>query len=177
MPSSRGSPNPGIEPRSPALQANALPSEPPRKPKNSGVGCPVLLQWIFWPRNQTGVSCIAGGFFISSELPGKPITIPLILKLSIKSLLPNVNCKHPILWTPAWLLQYNNSCTLSEPSPLTYCLSLPIILLTAPHSPHALLYSLAHINHTLLWTQLFCSFLLPWHLLEAYTQIVDSSWK
>ena len=25
-------PNPGIEPRSPALQANALPSEPPRKP-------------------------------------------------------------------------------------------------------------------------------------------------
>ena len=27
-----GSPNPGLEPRSPALQADSLPSEPPRKP-------------------------------------------------------------------------------------------------------------------------------------------------
>ena len=31
MPSSRGSSNPGIEPRSPTLQADSLPSEPPRK--------------------------------------------------------------------------------------------------------------------------------------------------
>ena len=31
-------PNPGIEPRSPALQADFLPSEPPGKPKNTGVG-------------------------------------------------------------------------------------------------------------------------------------------
>ena len=28
-------PDPGIEPRSPALQADALPSEPPGKPKNT----------------------------------------------------------------------------------------------------------------------------------------------
>ena len=28
-------PEPGIEPRSPALQADALPSEPPEKPKNN----------------------------------------------------------------------------------------------------------------------------------------------
>ena len=31
-------PNPGIEPRSPALQANSLPSEPPGKTKNIGMG-------------------------------------------------------------------------------------------------------------------------------------------
>ena len=31
-------PNPGIEPRSPALQVDSLPSEPPGKPKNTGVG-------------------------------------------------------------------------------------------------------------------------------------------
>ena len=31
-------PNPGIEPRSPALQADSLLSEPPRKPKNTGSG-------------------------------------------------------------------------------------------------------------------------------------------
>ena len=31
--------------------------------QNTGVGSLSLLQWIFWPKNQTGVSCIAGGFF------------------------------------------------------------------------------------------------------------------
>ena len=29
-------PNPGIEPRSPALQEDSLPAEPPGKPKNTG---------------------------------------------------------------------------------------------------------------------------------------------
>jgi len=46
-PFSRGSSNPGIEPRSPALQADSLPTEPPGKPKNTGVGDVCLLQWIF----------------------------------------------------------------------------------------------------------------------------------
>ena len=40
-------PNPGIEPRSPALQADSLLSEPPGKPKNTGVGSFSLLQGIF----------------------------------------------------------------------------------------------------------------------------------
>ena len=37
FPSPEDLPNPRIEPRSPALQVNSLPSEPPRKPKNTGV--------------------------------------------------------------------------------------------------------------------------------------------
>ena len=40
-------PNQGIEPRSPALQVDSLPAEPPGKPKNTGVGSLSLLQWIF----------------------------------------------------------------------------------------------------------------------------------
>ena len=40
-------PNLGIEPRSPALQAYSLPSEPPGKPMNTGVGSLSLLQEIF----------------------------------------------------------------------------------------------------------------------------------
>ena len=40
-------PNPGIEPRSPTLQADSLPSEPSGKPKNTGVGSLSLLQGIF----------------------------------------------------------------------------------------------------------------------------------
>ena len=40
-------PNPGIEARSPTLQADSLPAEPQGKPKNTGVGSLILLQWIF----------------------------------------------------------------------------------------------------------------------------------
>ena len=48
-PSSRGSswPDPGIEPRSPALQVISLPAEPQERPKNTGVGSLSLLQGIF----------------------------------------------------------------------------------------------------------------------------------
>ena len=52
-------PNPGIEPRSPALQADSLPAEPPGKPKNTGVGSLSLLQGIFltWELNQGLLHC------------------------------------------------------------------------------------------------------------------------
>ena len=40
-------PNLGVEPRSPALQVDSLPSEPPGKFKNTGVGRLSLLQGIF----------------------------------------------------------------------------------------------------------------------------------
>jgi len=46
FPSPGDLPNPGIEPRSPVLQANSLPAEPPGKPKNREVGSLSLLQWI-----------------------------------------------------------------------------------------------------------------------------------
>ena len=61
-------PNLGIEPRSPPLQADSLPSEPSGKPR--------ILEWVAyafswgsaWPRNQTEFFCIAGEFFIR-EVP------------------------------------------------------------------------------------------------------------
>ena len=53
FPFSRGSPNPGIEPKSPTLQANSLLSEPQGKQKNTGVGCHFLLQGISQPRDRT----------------------------------------------------------------------------------------------------------------------------
>ena len=40
-------PNPGIELRSPTLQADSLPSESPGKPKNTRMGYHFLLQGIF----------------------------------------------------------------------------------------------------------------------------------
>ena len=44
VPFSRGSSQPGIQPRSPTLQVGSLPAEPPGKPKNTGVGSLSLLQ-------------------------------------------------------------------------------------------------------------------------------------
>ena len=40
-------PNPGIEPRSPTLQADYLPAEPQEKIKNTGVHNLPPLQWTF----------------------------------------------------------------------------------------------------------------------------------
>ena len=47
FPSPGDVPNPGIERRSPASQADSLPAEPPGKPKNTGVGSLPLLRRIF----------------------------------------------------------------------------------------------------------------------------------
>ena len=47
FPFSRDIPNPGIELRSPAQQADSLSAEPQGKPKNAGVGSLSLLQGIF----------------------------------------------------------------------------------------------------------------------------------
>ena len=47
FPSPGDLPNPGIKPRSPTLQVDSLPAEPPRKPKNTGVCSLSLFQQIF----------------------------------------------------------------------------------------------------------------------------------
>ena len=47
LPSPQDLPNPGIQPRSPALQADSLLDELQGKPKNTGVGSLSLLHWIF----------------------------------------------------------------------------------------------------------------------------------
>ena len=47
FPSSGDFPNPGIEPKSPILQVDSSPAEPPGKPKDTGVGSLSLLQRIF----------------------------------------------------------------------------------------------------------------------------------
>ena len=47
FPSPGDLPNPGIEPRSPALEAESLPAEPLGKAKNTGVGSLSLFQQIF----------------------------------------------------------------------------------------------------------------------------------
>ena len=64
-PPSADPPNLGIEPRSPPLRADSLPSEPPEKPRNIGMGSLYLLQGNFSTPEWTVVSCVAGKFFTS----------------------------------------------------------------------------------------------------------------
>ena len=47
FPSPGDLPNPGIEPRSLALQVESLPAESQGKPKKTGLGSLSLLLWIF----------------------------------------------------------------------------------------------------------------------------------
>ena len=57
-------PNPGIDPRSLALQMDSLPSEPLGKPKNTGVGSPSPFQGIFLIQElNLGLLHYVGGFF------------------------------------------------------------------------------------------------------------------
>ena len=54
FPSPGDLPNPGIKPRSPAVQAGSLPAEPQGKPKNTGVGSLSLLQRLFPTQESNG---------------------------------------------------------------------------------------------------------------------------
>ena len=54
FPSPGDLPKPGIQPRSPALQVDSLPAEPPGKPKNTGEGSLSLLQGIFLTQESNG---------------------------------------------------------------------------------------------------------------------------
>ena len=56
-------PNPEMEPRSPALQADSLPAEPQEKQKDIRMGSLSLLQRIVLTQELNWISCIAGGFF------------------------------------------------------------------------------------------------------------------
>ena len=76
-------PNPGIEPRSPALQVDSLLSEPPGKPKNTEVGSLALFQGIFPTQelNQGLLHCRQILYQIShQESPGCLRGRPIILE-------------------------------------------------------------------------------------------------
>ena len=70
IPFSRGCSQPGIEPRSSTLWVASLPSEPPGKPKNTGVGSLSLFQGIF-PTQESNWGLLQVDSF-PAELPGKP---------------------------------------------------------------------------------------------------------
>ena len=57
--------NPGIKSRCPTLQADSLPSKPPGKPKNTGVGSLSLLQGLF-PTQESNQGLLHCRWFLTS---------------------------------------------------------------------------------------------------------------
>ena len=84
VPFSRGLSNPEIEPKNSTLQEDSLPAEPPRKPKNTGVGSLSLLQWIFLPPEFEPGSPALQVDSLPAELPVKPQSKQLTRTWSIK---------------------------------------------------------------------------------------------
>ena len=64
-------PNSGIKPRSPTLQVDSLPSEPPERSKNTRVGAYPFSSGSSWPRNLLGSPALQADS-LPAELPGKP---------------------------------------------------------------------------------------------------------
>ena len=83
-------PNPGIKPRSPALQTDSLPSEPQGKPKNTGEGSLSLLQ----------------GIFPTQELNRGLLHCRQILYQRSYQGSPNYNCTNIIYFNSMWTVKF-----------------------------------------------------------------------
>ena len=113
FPSGGNLPNPGTEPRSPALQADTLPSEPPGKPMNTGVGSLSLLQGIFPDLGiEPGSSALQ-----ADSLPSEPLGKPKNTEVGSLSLLqgifptPKLNWGLLHCWWILYQLNYQGSQT------------------------------------------------------------------
>ena len=78
FPSPGDLPNPGIKPGYPALQADALPSEPPRKPQEYWNKPIVSPRGLRDPGKESWSSALQAGS-LPAELPGKPHVLNLEL--------------------------------------------------------------------------------------------------
>ena len=102
-------PHPGIEPRSPSLQANSLLSEPPRKLRR-------ILEWVAYPfsrgssvpKNWIRVFCIAGRFFTRWATREASVKVRDLLHQSCESL----------IWVTAELWAFKSQCFLGFVSSL-----------------------------------------------------------
>ena len=74
-------PNPEIKPRSPSLQVDSLPANPPGKPKNTGVGSLSLLQGIFPTQESNWGVLVCRQILYQLSYEGNPLFCKLIEKL------------------------------------------------------------------------------------------------
>ena len=105
FPSPGDLPNPGIEHRSPTLQADFLQVEPQGKPKNTGVGSLSLLQQIFQTQelNRAVLHCRWILYQLSYE--GSPPVRMVIIKVKVKVAQSCLTLCDPMDYTAHGILQ------------------------------------------------------------------------
>ena len=82
-PPPRDLPNPGIEPRSPALQADSLLSEPPEKPKNTPGSSVMISRCVSLMRLENKVTLITSPQVSGTEIILLHIVSWNLLKLTV----------------------------------------------------------------------------------------------
>ena len=109
-------PTPGIEPRSPALQQILYCLSHQRSPR--------ILEWeaypfsreSSWPKNRTGISCIAGGFFTSEALLWLSVC-----KTMFKSCIFRKHRQEHCYWPEEGFLILNDPCCSSKKLLKCFC--------------------------------------------------------
>ena len=121
-------PNPGIKPRSPALQADSLPAEPQGKPKNTGVGSLSLLQRIVPTQelNQGLLHCRQIIYQLSYE--GSPLRdyyMDVNTKYSISSV---QSLSHARLFVTPWTAVHQTSLSITNSQSLLKLMSIRLVM-------------------------------------------------
>ena len=100
FPSPGDLPDPGIKPKSPALQEDSLPAEPQGKPQNTGVGSLSLLQWIFLTQESNWGLLHCRWILYQLSYQGSPI---ISLDLKMQTLKIEIQLyRENGMWTNAW---------------------------------------------------------------------------
>ena len=95
-------PNPGIKPRSPALQVESLPAEPAGKPKNTGVSSLSPLQWISPTQESNRGLLHCKQILYQLKYQGSPQSGQLGPKTNISNLASRSGLLRLILHSPLW---------------------------------------------------------------------------
>ena len=100
-------PNPGIKPRSPTLQADSLPAEPQRKPKNTEVGSLSLLHRTFMTQGLNwGLLHCRWILYQLSHIAIREAQLPIILWACLSY--PHLSAITQIIVNASWN-RFNNS--------------------------------------------------------------------
>ena len=113
-------PNPGIEPRSPVLQADSLPSEPPGKLKNIGVGSLSFLQGFFLSQELNWGLLHCRGIICQLSYQGSPFLFSILKYFSNFSLSPYSDCTF-FSWISAFHIWFLSLRFSLDPDPMTHC--------------------------------------------------------
>ena len=120
FPSPGDLPNPGIEPRTPALQADSLPAEPQGKPKNTGVGSLSLLQRMFPTQESNWGLLHCRQIFYQLSYEGSPCLPPQVTIVSSQAPL---KWQEPLKPPPCAPIGPRHPCSMKQPECIPRCVS------------------------------------------------------